>query len=374
MFKWFEIQRLLSRISMRLRKEMIKMAGLDLKKNYFLDSPFWGPRDDVKRLSVYSEMQDIIIPQFLEKSDKFTFSFPRRYIYEIPNAIIDPLTGLVYDQDGELIAESSAWDFQRLLFDIPKPRISAPSRVLKGKYIFLPSMPNYYHWLLEDLPAFLGSYQYDKDAKILFGAHDFPPINDFIKSYLPDGVIKCQSPVRVERLILTGKNSGLGNPISYSNIVHPYDLEALKKWFDEYIATDNIKNDNPTMLYLSRSRTKKRKIAGEEMLEVALEKLGFTIFHGDLDLFDQIRLFSKASVVMGSQGASMSNLIWTPVKTKVIEIHYPKRYYPFFYNMGIMLDLDYQFLEVPEHAWTESDINSIVIKVKNIINNKDDNT
>lgn len=367
MIKWYNIQNFISRVSMRLRRNIMKMVGFRIQENYFLDSPFWGPKENVKRIGIYSEIQDVVIPQFLERNDKFTFSFPRRYIYEISNAIIDPMTGLVYDSEGKLIAESSTWNFQRLLFDIPKPRIKIPQEKLDGQYVFMPTITNYYHWLVEDLPVFLSSYQKKKEAQILMGAQNFPPINAFMTKYLSDDLIKCQVPVQVERLILTAKNAGMGNPISSSNVVHPHDLKIIKEWFSEYIVSGSVKNDNKVMIYLSRSKAKKRKMEGEELLEDELKKLGFIIFHGNISLFEQIELFSSACVIMGAQGASMTNLVWVPKKTKVIEIHQPNNYAPYFYNMGMMLDLDYNFLEVPKESWTTHDIENIVAHVKELL-------
>lgn len=370
MIKFEKVQNFWSRVSLKIRRDIIRLLGVRSKENFFLDSPIVIPRNDVERIGIYAKPETFVVPHLIQKGDMVTYSFQRRYIYEIPNAIIDPITGLVYDQHGKFIAESSAWEPIRLLSEIPRPRIKIPSVMLKGTYVFLPTTPTYYHWLMQDLPVFLGAHRKMPDAKILVGAHDFKPVQTFIDRYFPEKTVKCQAPVQVERLIMAAKDGGLGNPFPPHTSVNPRDIKMLKKWFEEYMINNQDTNDKGLMLYLSRSRWS-RTHEGEIALEKELEKIGFTIFHGDLDLFEQIELFSKARLIFGASGAAMSNLTWVPSKTTVVQMRRPREYYHFYYNLGKICDLNYHFLEVPEGSWGESDINHIISKVKEIINHKE---
>lgn len=350
------------RIDMKIRRDFIRLLGLRSRENFFLDSPIAAPRDDVDRLSVYSKAENFTVPHLTHEGDMVTYSFQRRYIYEIPNAIIDTDTGIVYDQNGKYIAESMAWEPTRLLSEIPRTRIKIPSKILKGRYVFLPTTPTYFHWLMQDLPPFLGAYKYAPDAKALIGAHDFKPILAFINRYLFNNVIKCYSPIRVEKLVMVAKDGGLGIPFPPLGSVNPQDVRVLKEFFKEYIAEKNDAKEK-NMLYLSRSRWR-RAHQGEEILEQELEKMGFTIFHGDIDFFEQIQLFSKADVIVGASGAAMSNIIWASPNTKVVQLHIPKVYWNFYYNLGKLCNHDYHFLEVPKELWTKSDIDRIVLKIQ----------
>lgn len=371
MIKLDNFYNLLRRVDMKIRRDIIWLLGLKARELHFLDSPISEPRDDVERIGIYAKAENFTVPHLTHEGDMVTYSFQRRYIYEIPNAIIDPVTGMVYDQDGNFIPESSAWEVTRLLSEIPRPRIKSPSVTLKGKHVFLPTTPTYYHWLIQDLPVFIGAYSKVPDAKVLVGAHDFKPVETFVERYIPEGIVKCQSPIRVEKLVMAAKDGGIGIPFPPIGSANPEDIRVLRNHFKEYIVNGRKLSDEGIMIYLSRSKWK-RALKGEIELEKALEKIGFTIFHGDSDLFEQIKLFSKARIILGASGAAMSNMIWAPPETTVVQMHIPKVYWNFYYNLGKMCEHDYYFLEVSKDSWTESDVERIVKKVKEFVKNKDD--
>jgi hypothetical protein len=352
------IKDLIFKVSIRIRQYIIKLSGLNLRQNYFLDSPIWGPKPKINRINLYSEIINFTFKSYTYPGDKYIYSFPKRYCYKLNDAIVDPRTGLIYDSSGLLIAESSAWDFQRLLSEIPKPSIRIPKQKLKGTFTFLPCIHNYYHWLIEDLPPFLNSNCVAKDAKVIVGDYDFRPIKNFIEQYIDHRFIQIDSPIRIEKLVFTAKIAGLGNPLGVANTPHPYDIKLLREYFKDHFARENEEKNK--MIYLSRSRAARRSMSGELKLEQALIDIGFEVFHGDIGFFEQINLFSKAKFIIGAQGAAMSNLAWVPSQTKVIELHHTNNFVPFFYFIGAILNLRYKYLQVPETEWLDSDIDNIV--------------
>ena len=353
---------LIRRADMKIRRDIIRLLGLRAREIHFLESPIAEPRDDVKRIGIYAKAEKFTVPHLTHEGDSVTYSFTRRYIYEIPNAIIDPLTGMVYDQEGRYIPESMAWEVTRLLSEIPRPFIRAPARTLKGKYIFLPTTPTYYHWLIQDLPVLIGAYKQVPDAQIIVGANDFKPAQMFIKRFLGKNTTRqCFMPIRVEYLVMAAKDGGLGIPFPPIGSPNLEDIRVLQDWFKEDI--DRTETSDMIKLYLSRSRWS-RSHKGELLLEDALKKEGFIVFHGDLPFFEQIKLFSRAKIIVGASGAAMSNMIWARPGTRVIQLHLPKIYWNFYYNLGHICRHDYHFLEVPDHEWSKKDIESIVNKVK----------
>jgi len=360
------------RVKVRINKKILEILGMKISYNYYLDNPLWS-RKNVNRIALYSDVVNIKISDYFDKSVEYQYCFPKRYVYELENVIIDPLHNLIYDENGVLIAESSAWEYQRLLYETFQPKIKNYKNlnIKKGTYIFMQNIPNYYHWLIEDLPPFINSWNFVKEKKmnykILIGRHyNFPPIKDFFNKYLKEE--KCEfinylKPFRVERLIFTAKTGGMGNPFGSANIAHPKDIKLLRSFFDEYIS-----QENPIQkIYMSRSKAKRRKLIGEEKIDKFFEDKGFKIFYGNLSLFDQIKLFSKSNLAVGPTGASMTNIIWMPKKAKFIDLHYKDKIFPFFYNLAQFLDIDYKYLEIPSNELDEKMLNEIFVKIESFL-------
>ncbi len=362
---------LYERIKNKIKRKCYELLGLKFREDYYLDSPFWGSNNrnnTVKKLDIYSDIENINIPTFYNKKEHYIYSFPKRYIYEIENAHLEALNSLVYDYKGKLIGESSSWNFQRLLYEISKPYIKPIKQHLEGTYLFLPTITNYYHWLLEDLPPFLASYTYLKNKgenfKIVIGKdYNFPPIKEFIAKFLHnEEIIILNKLLNVERLIFTSKTAGMGNPFAPANIVHPKDIQTIRDWFDEFLEENTLNKK----IYLSRSKAR-RSFKGEELLDEALKEIGFEIFHGDIGLIEQIKLFSNTSLVVGNHGASMTNIIWMPFDSNIIELHKPNIQVPFFYNVAKERNLKFNYMEIDIDEITNQNVTRIVKKLEKYI-------
>jgi len=346
---------LLRRIDMKLRRKIFHYLKFQPRQNFFLDSPIGLPRTDVKRLELYAQANKLVTPHINYKEDDVVYSFQRRYIYEIDNAIIDPFTGMIYDQNGKFIAESMAWEPTRLLSEIPRPVIKKVYKFLKGKYLFLPSTPTYFHWLLQDLPPFIIAYERFSNLPVITGMQQFAPHEYFIKTFLKENdIYKFYLPVRVEKLIFAAKDAGQGTPFPPHSCVNPIDVKILRNFFRDYIFT----NKKELKIYLSR-RKWKRTFKGEDKIEQKLKELGFIVFDGNLDLISQIQLFSKASIIVGRSGAAMSNMIWMQKGSKVIQLCVNQERFNFYYNLSYICSHKFKFLDI--------DINDIDTTINKIL-------
>lgn len=103
-----------------------------------------------------------------------------------------------------------------------------------------------------------------------------------------------------------------------------------KGWSTEYVADlcdrawqayDIFSYDGPRRIYVSREDAEHRKVRNEAAIINRFEQLGFTIVTPGRHSFeDQVRLFSKAEIVVGVHGAGMTNLLWTKPGATVLEI------------------------------------------------------
>lgn len=105
-------------------------------------------------------------------------------------------------------------------------------------------------------------------------------------------------------------------------------------------------------LFLSRKAAPCRRIVNEEALERLLMKEGFECIEpGHLTLTEQIALFGQASIIVAPHGAGLSNLLFCPSETRVLEMLTPRYLAPHYWILSNLLGLRYAFLvgeEKPE--------------------------
>jgi hypothetical protein len=76
--------------------------------------------------------------------------------------------------------------------------------------------------------------------------------------------------------------------------------------------------------YISRSKAQKRRIINENDLKVILEKFNYkTVYAEDYSLLEFASLMSQAAAVVSPHGAGLSNIVFTPPKTPILEIFGP---------------------------------------------------
>lgn len=295
-----------------VKRKAIHQLGLVSDQKFYLDSGIVRPRTDVERIALYCDAVDI---EFLlpVSGAKVRNSYRPRFVYGLSGATIDPIPNLVYDSNGQFIAESSSWLALRQFYSWPQPKIRVPRHHLCGEFIFFPSN-GYYHWLIEDLPVFLKSLAVCPRAKVLLSRDAASYVREV--TYMIDNeMVFVDSPVRVERLVMTGKTAGIGSPL-VGLTPHPADVAMLREFFARY----GKAGQHNRRLYLSRLG-QKRSPANEVDLIVEMEKEGFERFDGTgMSLVAQIALFSSARQLIGLHGAALSNIVWAPERVDVCEI------------------------------------------------------
>ena len=111
------------------------MLGGSIDSNYYLDPYIKTQRQDAERLAVYSDNECIEYDR-LGTNEKYVHSFPTRYVYKIKDAIIDPLGSVIYDRNGNLIAESTSWLTLRFLQSYSFPLINKPKKTVWKLWLY----------------------------------------------------------------------------------------------------------------------------------------------------------------------------------------------------------------------------------------------
>jgi hypothetical protein len=294
------------------KRGIVCRLGFVSDQKFYLDSGIVKPRTDVERIALYCDAVDIEFLLPVDGSKVRNFYRPR-FVYGLSDATIDPLSSLVYDSNGQFIAESSSWLALRQFYSWPQPEIRIPRHRFSGEFILLPNN-GYYHWLIEDLPVFLKSLAVAPGAKVLLPRDAAPYVRE-VTRLIDNEVVPFRFPIRVERLVMTGKTAGLGNPLA-GLTPHPADVAILREFFAKYRSP----GPRNRKLYLSRVG-RKRSPANEDALQLYMEKQGFKRFDGmGMSLLAQVALFSSAKALIGMHGAALSNIVWASEGVDVCEI------------------------------------------------------
>jgi len=82
-----------------------------------------------------------------------------------------------------------------------------------------------------------------------------------------------------------------------------------------------IENKNLNRFYVSRSKAEKRKLINENILYPILKKNKFSIISTeDIVFTEQLKIFSNCEILISIHGAALTNMLWMPDKSKVMEI------------------------------------------------------
>ena len=197
--------------------------------------------------------------------------------------------------------------------------------------IQLGKFANYYHWYIDSMPRVYGLHHPElagiKKIKLFLCKKLDADAQSLLESMLPENTVIEYAPPN-QRV----------NAQTYINLPSltkdwegflPKDyLDFFRKRAFDLFNVDQTSNYDGEKVYISRSAATKRRIVNEAELVQALSAYGFT-YHSleALSLKEQVRLFSRANVIIGQHGAGLTNMIYS-TRAKVLEIfssNYPGR-------------------------------------------------
>lgn len=351
---FYHIRKFFIRIFFKIKRILINRLGIISDQFFFLDSYMAVKRDEgIERLDIHSPQSEIefIVPA----NGKLIKSFlPERYVYRLSDPIIDPQSGFIYDHKGVFIAESSAWNLLRGFYSWPKPYIRKPKKTLTGEYIFINDI-GYGHWLLEDLPAFLGAFKLQPEAIIISPSNPSPWLKYFL-NLLTNQIIYADVPVSIEKLIMVGKSAGQGHP-TQGLAYNPIDVELLRDFFHQSIC----KKHNVGLLLFASRRGESR--CPKNILEVEdfMASKGYKILNSEdnLSLDEQVRLYASAKKIVGIHGAALMNLVWCESGVDVLEL-FSDEYMPTaFPVISSIRSLNYSWMQYAQSCEDEIDISML---------------
>ena len=185
---------------------------------------------------------------------------------------------------------------------------------------------NFFHWMFDVLPKLAIVEKHYNLKNINY--YLCPDLNKWqLQSLNLIGIKKeqCLSSVKY-RHVKVDKIITVSHPwLRSKHIVK--DIENLPLWISKWLKSKYLKNKSNKKkfkkIYIDRSDvvSNARKIINENKLKKLLKKNGFLFIKlANLNFQDEIKLFNQAKIIIGLQGAGLTNLVWCNKKTKIIEL------------------------------------------------------
>jgi capsular polysaccharide biosynthesis protein len=177
---------------------------------------------------------------------------------------------------------------------------------------------NYFHWMTETLLR-VWMVAADTEKMVLL----LPP-----KSSLSPFAIPSFEPFKFKNVFhIPSGHSLLVRSLcmpQHKPLTHTYIPEALANIRDtllrHYANAPESQLNVSERIYVSRSRSGKRKVINEEEVVAVMRAYGFDIIYNeDLTLIQQIWLYAKARYLIGIHGAGLTNMMFMPPGSVVLE-------------------------------------------------------
>jgi hypothetical protein len=195
--------------------------------------------------------------------------------------------------------------------------------LFKGQIVFKKSLSvwfidswslGYFHWMLDCLPR-LHESGVKNDTEILLPAH-FASLPFVIPSLEAMGFynikfMQANKYYLFNHLVFNTHSAPTGN----------YNEKTVRELRE--ILTRQLKNDSINLgerIFVSREKAERRKIINETDLHSILKSFGFSIvYFEDYSWNEQVSICSNAKCLIGLHGAGLSNMLFMPADSVVLE-------------------------------------------------------
>lgn len=212
------------------------------------------------------------------------------------------------------------------------------------------ALSNYYHWMIESLPRLYVAQSFYKDSKILLpeDVHEYVITSLELLGFNNLLRIGTDEIIRVPHLIIpeivyyNGVENEDAPPLQKNVLSHPMASEELILFVRRMLLEKFPASIPFRKVYVSRARSRIRRLVNEEEILPALTESGFEIVYFEgMSLIEQIRLMQETSVLAGVHGSNMVNILFLPGKAKVIELMNEHQVNDAFYLLASAIGIDY---------------------------------
>ncbi|MEL4896073.1 glycosyltransferase family 61 protein [Crocosphaera sp. Alani8] len=284
------------------------------------------PTPEIKRVisNTSSDYSSVNLSEFYE--------VPPIYTATLNNVIFYPKYYSLFTKSRELISQSVGhhnnpiksehFSLSNLYFGRLE-RLSGTCTMIRSTF----TQKNHYHCLIDYIPRIylLDQHEYNnQEIKLLLCSLPTKTENFFLKKMLPENI----KPMIVD----PNKLYSLERVI-FPSMMTSQKIGYLPPLYVDYLMSKVAplrKRNKKNRIFISRSKSRNRRILNENELMSLLEDYGFKKYYlEELSIEEEIELFYDAEAVISPHGAGLANLIFSS-NIKVLEL-FPKPEISFYY-------------------------------------------
>jgi Glycosyltransferase 61 len=280
-------------------------------------------------LERYSELENFSYIDF-ESGNLIGHTFQQSYHLKIADVILDSKTGILFNSERNVIAESSSYPPEYLAATVhPKPpAIALGSKLDLDRELISLSSNGYYHWLNEDLPHYLHLLKNLENPLTLVSKNRPQFVSNFLETHSID-YLEVPRFIKCSEINFISKKSTVVWP-------QPKDISILRNHF----SVDFSKLSPGKKIYISRIGDSRSPLFEGDLIRL-LENNGWTILNATkMTMNQQIKEISSAEVLAGIHGAGLSGVNWMSQGTKLVEIG-TDRFLRCFQRLAIVNRIEY---------------------------------
>jgi hypothetical protein len=258
------------------------------------------------------------------------------------------IENLVVDESSKV---TSSAQFDALIFSKVRKIFKTNNEFIAGPVAtFNVRGNNYYHWLIETLPRII-DISYRKDIKLVtFGEQP-----SFVSETLKIAGLRMyhakSSAIIVSELFLPQGRDGFKPNL--------YDLIRVRDFYFE-LFENYAREPSNFKIFISR-RFSNRYNEYEEKIEKILIKNNFQIIYAErLGISEQVNLFSNAQTVVAFHGAGLSNQIFMPKGSLVVELATWDYWSPVYQHMSELLEHSYKLINLDQEFESNESLISLL--------------
>ena len=166
----------------------------------------------------------------------------------------------------------------------------------------------YHHFITETLLKLIIFKKELQNVTLLTPANSPNFVNDAFK------LLDIKSVAVHEGLTLYKELNIIENP--NSGLFNPSHLKILQNEFKQFQNLSAKKN-----IFLTRRKSRSRKILNEQEIYNFLDENSFSVIEtDDMSFLEQVKLFSNAKILISSHGAGLTNMVFMPQNSIIIEL------------------------------------------------------